>query len=436
MGIGNVIFILLLIAAVSLFSYNLRKIIRNINLGLPVNRSDNPGERWNLMTRVALGQSKMAARPIPFFLHLFVYIGFVIVNIEVLDIAIDGIFGTHRFMAGFTGAFYDFLISAFEFLALSVIIVCVIFLARRNIVKVKRFWAREMTIWPRSDANIILGVEICLMSAFLLMNASDGILNGRGVAPYSIAGTFPVSSILKGWLGNWETSSLIYLERSAWWFHIVGIFAFLNYLPYSKHFHIFLSFPNVWYSKLRPKGEFTNMESVTNEVKLMFDPSATPSSDLPPSKFGAKDVSDLSWKNLMDAYTCTECGRCTSECPANQTGKILSPRKIVMDTRDRLEEVGRNITKHGKDYDDGKALLGDYITPEELWACTSCMACVQACPVNIDPLSIIIDLRRYLVMEQSQAPAELNSMFTNIENNGAPWQFSPADRFNWKEEEK
>jgi ferredoxin len=435
MGIGNIIFIILLITASSLFIFNLLKVIRNVNLGLDINRSDNPGERWKIMTRVALGQSKMAARPIPFLLHLFVYIGFVIVNLEVLDIAIDGIFGTHRFMAGFTGPFYAFLINTFEFLALSVIIVCVIFLARRNLLKLKRFWAREMTVWPRSDANIILGVEILLMSAFLLMNASDGVLNSRNIEPYTVASSFPLSGLMANWLGNFETSTLILLERSAWWFHIIGIFAFLNYLPYSKHFHIFLAFPNVWYSKLRPKGEFTNMESVTNEVKLMFDPSAVPSSDLPPTKFGAKDVTDLSWKNLMDAYTCTECGRCTSECPANQTGKLLSPRKIIMDTRDRLEEVGRNISKHGKDYDDGKSLLGDYITPEELWACTSCMACVQACPVNIDPLSVIIDLRRYLVMEQSAAPSELNSMFTNIENNAAPWQFSPADRLNWKDAE-
>jgi heterodisulfide reductase subunit C len=434
MGIGNIIFIFLVIAAVSLFTFNLRKVIRNIKFGLPINRSDNPGERWAIMTRVALGQSKMAAKPIPFVLHLLLYVGFVIVNIEVLDIAIDGLFGTHRFMAGFTGAFYDFLISAFEILALLVIVACVIFLIRRNVIKINRFWWREMTVWPRSDANIILVVEILLMSAFLLMNASDGILQGRGVEPYAAVGSFPVSSIFKGWLGSWDNSSLIILERSAWWFHIVGIFAFLNYLPYSKHFHIFLSFPNVWYSKLRPKGEFNNLESVTNEVKLMLDPSATPSADMTPARFGAKDVTDLSWKNLMDAYTCTECGRCTAECPANQTGKLLSPRKIVMDTRDRLEEVGRNITKHGKDHDDGKSLLGDYITPEELWACTSCMACVQACPVNIDPLSVIMDLRRYLVMEQSQAPSELNNMFSNMENNGAPWQFSPADRFNWKEE--
>jgi ferredoxin len=436
MGIGNIIFLLLLITAASLFTYNLRKIIRNINLGRDLDRTDNPGERWALMTRVALGQSKMAARPIPFFLHLLVYVGFVIVNVEVLDIAIDGIFGTHRFLSGFTGEFYRWLIISFEILAFLVIFACVIFLIRRNLMKLKRFWAREMTVWPRSDANIILGVEIALMSAFLLMNASDGILQGRGVEPYSHVhvGGFPISSMFTGWLNNWENSSLMMLERFTWWFHIIGIFAFLNYLPYSKHFHIFLSFPNVWYSKLTPKAQFTNMESVTNEVKLMFDPTATPASDLPPGKFGAKDVTDLNWKNIMDAYTCTECGRCTSECPANITGKLLSPRKIVMDTRDRVEEIGRNISTHGKDHDDGKSLLGDYITPEELWACTSCMACVQACPVNIDPLAIIIDLRRYLVMEQSAAPNELNSMFTNIENNGAPWQFSPADRFNWKDE--
>ncbi|MDQ3192030.1 MAG: (Fe-S)-binding protein [Bacteroidota bacterium] len=434
MGIGNIIFIALLTTAVGLFLYNLTKVIRNIKLGGSIDRSDNPAERLKVMTRVALGQSKMVVRPVPGILHLFVYLGFIIVNIEVLDIAIDGIFGTHRFMSGFTGEFYNYLIISFEWLALSVIFACAVFLIRRNVINLKRFWAREMTIWPRSDANIILIVEIALMSAFLLMNASDGVLQGRGVQPYALVGSFPVSNMLSGWLGNWETSSLILLERSTWWFHIIGIFAFLNYLPYSKHFHIFLAFPNVYFSNLKPKTQLSNMESVTNEVKLMFDPSATPSTDLPASKFGAKDVQDLSWKNLMDSYTCTECGRCTSECPANITGKLLSPRKIVMDTRDRLEEVGKNISKQGKDYDDGKSLLGDYITPEELWACTTCTACIQACPVNIDPLSIIVDLRRYLVMEQSAAPAELNNMFTNIENNGAPWQFSPSDRLNWKDE--
>ncbi|HET6244512.1 MAG: (Fe-S)-binding protein [Bacteroidetes bacterium] len=434
MGIGNIIFITLLIVATGLFLFNLSKVIRNIKLGGPANPFDKAALRWKTMARVALGQSKMAARPIPFFLHLFVYLGFIIVNIEVLDIAIDGVFGTHRFISGFTGQFYNFLIVSFEFLAISVIIACAIFLARRNVIRLKRFWAREMTIWPRSDANIILCIEIALMSAFLLMNAGDGILQGRGVEPYTMVGSFPVSSIVAAWLLDWETSSLILLERSAWWFHIVGIFAFLNYLPYSKHFHIFLAFPNVYFSKLDPKTQFSNLESVTNEVKLMFDPSAAPSTELPPSKFGAKDVQDLSWKNLLDAYTCTECGRCTSECPANITGKLLSPRKIVMDTRDRLEEVGKNISKHGKDYDDGKSLLGDYITPEELWACTTCTACIQACPVNIDPLAIIMDIRRFLVMEQSAAPTELNNMFTNIENNGAPWQFSPSDRLNWKDE--
>ena len=423
-----------MIAAIGLFSYNLRMVIRNIKLGKSINRSDKAGDRLKLMAKVALGQSKMVVRPVSGLLHLFVYLGFIIVNIEVLDIAIDGVFGTHRFMAGFTGKFYDFLITSFELLALSVILACIIFLIRRNVIKIKRFWAREITVWPRSDANIILITEIALMTAFLLMNASDGVLQGREVEPYTVAGSFPVSSMLNGWLSHWETSSLILMERSAWWFHITGIFAFLNYLPYSKHFHIFLSFPNVYYSNLEPKGKLTTMENVTNEVKLMIDPSAQPASDLPPSKFGAKDVRDLSWKNLLDAYTCTECGRCTSECPANITGKLLSPRKIVMDTRDRMEEVGKNISKHGENYEDGKSLLGDYITPEELWACTTCTACIQACPVNIDPLSIIIDLRRYLVMEQSAAPAELNNMFSNIENNGAPWQFSPGDRLNWKDE--
>ena len=435
MGISNIIFIVFLIAAIALFTFNARKVIRNIRLGKDIDRSDNVGRRLMVMTRVALGQSKMVTRPIAGILHILVYAGFIIINIEVLEILIDGSFGTHRILAGAAGpSFYNFLIASFEYLALAVLVSCIIFLIRRNILKLKRFWARELTNWPRTDANIILTVEILLMAAFLSMNCADGILQNRETEHYTQAGAFPVSSIFANIFSGLSDQTLITIERSAWWFHIIGIFAFLNYLPYSKHFHIILAFPNVFYSNLKPKGRFTNMPSVTNEVKLMLDPSATPANDIPPGKFGAKDVHDLTWKNLLDAYSCTECGRCTAECPANITGKLLSPRKIMMDTRDRMEEVGRNIDKKGKDYNDGKSLLHDYILPEELWACTTCNACVEACPVNIDPLSIIVDLRRYLVMEESAAPAELNGMFTNIENNGAPWQFSPADRFNWKEE--
>jgi heterodisulfide reductase subunit C len=434
MGIENILFLILLVAAIGLFTKNVRKIARNIRLGQPVDRSDNPGLRASILTRVALGQSKLMFRPIPGLLHVIVYAGFIIVNIEVIEIMIDGITGTHRVLK-FMGPFYNFLIASFEILALLVIVACVIFLVRRNIVKVRRFWAREITSWPRSDANIILITEILLMTAFLKMNAADAVLQTRGLEHYTSAGMFPVSSMLQPIFEGMSTSSLVIFERAAWWFHIIGILVFLNYLPYSKHFHIILSFPNVYYSNLNPKGKFTNLESVTNEVKLMLDPSATPSTDAPPTKFGAHDVKDLSWKQLMDAYSCTECGRCTSACPANQTGKLLSPRKIMMDTRDRLEEVGKNIDLHGPDHHDGKMLIGHgYITPEELWACTSCNACVQECPVNIDPLSIIVDLRRYLVMEQSAAPAALNAMFSNIENNGAPWQFSPSDRFNWSNE--
>ncbi len=390
--------------------------------------------RWMQMAKVALGQSKMVTRPVAGIMHIFIYAGFIIINIEVLEIIVDGIFGTHRVFAPL-GWLYDFLIGSFEILAASVLVACIVFLARRNVLKLKRFHQREMTAWPRNDANIILITEIILMSLFLTMNAADFLLQDRGTEHYIKAGSFPVSSLLAGMLNGFSDNSLIMLERFCWWAHIIGILAFLNYVPFSKHFHIFISFPNTWYASLDAKGKFSNMEQVTNEVKLMLDPSApAPEPSAAPQRFGAKDVFDLSQKQLMDAYSCTECGRCTSQCPANVTGKLLSPRKIMMDTRDRLEEVGKNIDANGEFKDDGKSLLNDYITPEELWACTTCNACVEACPVLINPLSIIVDMRRYLVMEESAAPTELNGMFTRLENNGAPWQFSPADRLKWSEQ--
>ena len=386
------------------------------------------------MFRVALGQSKMTTRPVAAFFHILIYVGFIIVNIEVVEIIVDGIFGTHRFLTQLLPLpLYNFLIGSFEILALLVWVACIVFLLRRNALKLKRFWMKEMTTWPRTDANIILITEITLMTAFLLMNGTDHVLQTRGSEHYFFAGAFPVSSIFFSWLNGFSSHTLEMFERSLWWYHIIGIFAFLNYLPFSKHLHILLAFPNTWYSRLQPAGYFTSNSTVTNEVKLMLDPSATPATEITSSKFGAKDVNDLSWKHLMDAYSCTECGRCSSSCPANLTGKKLSPRKIMMDTRDRLEEVGKNIDKHGMDFSDNKSLLGDYITPEELWACTSCNACVQECPVNINPLSIITELRRYMVMEESKAPNELAMMMTNLENNQAPWQFSPTDRFNWAE---
>lgn len=429
--ISQILFIAITLAAIALFSFNLKKVIRNIRIGKAADRTDQPQKRLMTMIRVALGQSKMVVRPIPAALHFVVYIGFVIINIEVLEIMIDGMFGTHRVFGGL-GSLYNFLIGSFEILALGVWVGCAIFLIRRNILKLKRLNSPELKGWPKSDANYILITEILLMTAFLLMNAADAKLQALGAHHYITAGAFPVSQFLQNLLPASE-SSLIAIERGCWWFHIIGILAFLNYLPYSKHFHILFAFPNTYFSNLEPKGEFTNMQSVTNEVKAMLDPSFTPA-EAEAGRFGAKDVNDLSWVNLMNAYTCTECGRCTSVCPANITGKLLSPRKIMMDTRDRMEEVGKNIDKTGNGFEDGKSLIDDYITREELWACTSCNACVEACPINIDPLAIITDLRRYAVMEESQAPASINAMLGNIENNGAPWKYSPADRLNWAKE--
>ena len=428
--VSQIIFLIVTTLAIALFSFNVRKVIRNIKMGKAANRSDQPAKRWATMLKVAFGQTKMATRPIPFLLHLVVYLGFVIINIEVVEIMIDGLTGKHRVFAGL-GGLYDFLIGSFEILAFGVLLACVVFLIRRNLLKLKRFTGVEMKAWPKSDANYILIVEILLMSAFLIMNAADAKLQALGNSHYPIAGAFPISTFIQEWLPT-TVSSLIMIERVCWWFHIVGIFAFLNYLPYSKHFHIIFAFPNTYFSNLFPTGKFENMDSVTNEVKAMLDPSFVPEAAAA-GKFGAKDVNDLTWINLMNAYTCTECGRCTSACPANMTGKLLSPRKIMMDTRDRMEEVGKNIDKHGADYQDGKSLLDDYITREEIWACTSCNACTEACPINIDPLAIIVDLRRYAVMEESEAPASINAMLGNVENNGAPWKYSPADRLNWAE---
>ena len=430
--IGQIVFILILAAAVWLFSKNVGKIRRNILLGRDTDRSDQPALRWKTMTKVALGQSKMGKRPFAALMHLFIYVGFVIINIEVLEILIDGVFGTHRIFSKPLGGLYDLLIGGFEILALLVLVACFAFLIRRNIGRLKRFSGVEMTAWPRSDANYILFIEILLMSAFLTMNAADHELQLLQFGHYIKAGSFPVSNLI-GPLLPANAASLEAIERGCWWFHIIGILAFLNYLPYSKHFHILLAFPNTYYSNLNPKGQFNNMSSVTNEVKAMLDPSFVPPAAAT-ARFGAKDVSDLSWKNLMEAYTCTECGRCTSVCPANQTGKLLSPRKIMMDTRDRITEIGKGIDKNGKDFKDDKSLLDHYISREEIWACTTCNACTDACPVNINPLEIIIELRRYAVMEESQAPASLNNMFGNVENNGAPWKYAAADRMNWSVE--
>ncbi len=427
--ISQLIFGIILIAALVLFYKNASKIYRNIKLGKSVNRFDRAGERLKIMLLVAFGQKKMFKRPIPALLHLFVYVGFCIINIEMLEIVIDGLFGSHRVLSSVLGGFYNVLIAGFEILAFLVLLGCVIFFIRRNVLKLKRLNQVELNNWPKTDANLILTAEILLMAAFLIMNAADYKLQQSAVEGYHTVGSFPISSYLVGILPD-SISSLIAIERFAWWFHIIGVLAFLNYLPISKHLHIILAFPNTYFTRLEPKGELNNMASVTDEVKVMLDPSLPPPTG-EPSRFGVKDVQDLTWKNLLDAYTCTECGRCTSSCPANMTGKLLSPRKIMMDTRDRLEEVGKNIDKNGSFVEDGKGLLDTYISREEIWACTSCNACVEQCPVNINPLEIIIGLRQFAVMEESQAPSSINNMFSNLENNGAPWKYSQADRANW-----
>ena len=436
--IPNILFLILLLVGSGFFIKNSKKIIRNIKLGYKGNDLDHKKERWTNVFRIALGQSKMVVRPIAGILHVVVYVGFVIINIEVLEIIIDGLFGTHRIFSGL-GTLYNILIASFELLAFLVLVSVIIFWIRRNIKRIKRFLSPEMKGWPKNDANIILYFEMVLMSLFLIMNATDLQLQILGAEHYTKAGSFPISSFLLPLFENLSQSSLIILERSAWWLHITGIFIFLNYLYLSKHLHILLAFPNVYYGSVSPKGKFKNLESVTNEVKLMMDPTvdpfAAPAEGVSvPAKFGASDVLDLSRTQLLNAYTCTECGRCTSNCPASQTGKKLSPRKIMMDTRDRLEEIGKNIDTNGVFIPDNKQLLGDYITKEELWACTTCNACVESCPVSIDPLSIIMDMRQYLVMEQSAAPNELNIAMTNIENNGAPWPYNQMDRLNWKNE--
>ena len=406
-------------AAFFLFGKNLLTIRRNILIGKAVDLSDQPGRRWKQVLLLAFGQKKMFRNPLVAFLHLVVYLGFIIINIELLEIIIDGLSGSHRAFAPYLGNCYTFIINSFEVLAALVLIACLIFFSRRNIIQLKRFISKDLNGWPRSDANAILITEIILMSLFLIMNAAD------------VDSHFIVSSHLKPLLSGFSEAQLSTIEHTAWWIHILGIYAFMNYLPYSKHLHIILAFPNAYYASLLPKGEMHNMVSIQNEVLYAMQPELAPANAAAPEKFGARDVMDLSWKNLMDAYSCTECGRCSTACPANSTGKLLSPRKIMMATRDRLQEVGKQLNKNQTFVEDGKSLLHDYISVEELRACTTCNACVEECPVSISPLDIILELRRSLVMEESNAPAEWNGMFSNIENNFAPWKFAPDDRDAW-----
>lgn len=434
--VQELLFVILFGVAVYLFTVNARQIRKNILLGRDEDISDRPQERWKNVLLLAFGQKKMFRNPLVAVLHFFVYAGFIIINLEILEIILDGVLGTHRLFAPFLGSLYPVFISAFEVLAVLVILGCAIFFIRRNILKLKRFISKDLDGWPRSDANYILITEITLMLLFLTMNTADLALQSKGAAHYMETGNFLVSGMFAPMFSGMSDGSLAGLERSSWWLHIIGILAFLNYLPYSKHLHILLAFPNAYYASLIPKGEMENMPAVQHEVQLMLQPelaaNAAAAENMP--KFGAKDVNDLTWKNLLDAYSCTECGRCSAACPANITGKRLSPRKIMMDTRDRVTEVGKNIkANNGTFVDDNKSLLRDYISEEELRACTTCNACVEECPVSINPLDIILQLRRYLVMEDSSAPAEWTNMFSNIENNMAPWKFSMDDRDKWTE---
>ncbi len=431
--IEQILFLLISSVAIFFFVKNIGKIRRNILLGKDIDLSDNKAERWKTMLKVAFGQTKMAARPVPFVLHFIVYAGFILINIEVLEIFIDGIFGTHRALSLF-GPIYNLAIGFFEILAFGVLISCIIFLCRRYVVKLKRFQSLELKGFANQDATTILFIEIILMAALLKMNAFDQMIQAE---EGTHIGSFPISQFIVPLYESFHFSiaTLIVFERMCWWFHIIGIFLFMNYLPFSKHFHVILAFPNTYYSNLKAKGNLNNMASVTQEVKLMLDPRTQASEAYEaPTSFGVKDVTDLTWKNLMDAYSCTECGRCTSSCPQNFTGKLLSPRKIMMDTRDRLEEVGKNIDANKGTFVDDAKNLHSYVSEEELWACNTCNACVEACPININPMEIIVEMRRYKVMEQSSAPSSLNNMFSNLENNQAPWQFSPMDRANWTQE--
>ena len=441
--LSQFIFSVVLLFGFGFFGFNISKIRKNILIGKPLNRSDQKAKRWKTTLLIALGQKKMFQRFLPAIFHLFIYVAFLFTSTELIEIIIDGLTGSHRYFWDKLGSVYVLLINMIEILSVLAFVATLVFLARRNLLKVPKFQMSEMNGWPKLDGNIILYLEIVLLICVFTMNGADESLFLKGQSQVNGSGSFGfiISSFTAPYFFNqFEVSTLILLERVGWWGHILVVFAFLNYLPFSKHFHILMAFPNTYYSNLSEKGAFNNLNSVKEEVSKMLDPNFDPYASIDsnnnklPDRFGAKDVEDLTWKNLMDAYTCTECGRCTSACPANITGKKLSPRKIIMDTRDRLEEVGKNRRKHGNDFTDNKSLLGDYISEEEIWACTSCNACVQECPVNIDPLSIIIDLRRYLVMEESKIPSELTGMLTNIENNGAPWQFSQTDRIKWAEE--
>jgi heterodisulfide reductase subunit C/nitrate reductase gamma subunit len=427
----QIIFAIALLVTIGVFSYTINRIISFFRFTRPAFPVKNFGKRINVMLSVAFGQTKIFRKPVIGLFHALVFWGFCVIILGSFEMVIDGLAGTERVLR-FLGPVYSIIIASVDIFALLVAIAIIIFLTRRLFFNIKRFEGIEMKTISHIDANIALSIILVLMISLLAMNT--GYVEYKALMGEEIVGLYPVSTLLAGFFTGRQAESYRFIYEISWWTHILLIFVFANLLPYSKHFHVFMAVPNVFLSRLDPLGKLPNMDSITREVKLMLDPNtsfAAPAADLPVERFGVKDAEDASWKNYFDSLSCTECGRCTSVCPANITGKKLSPRKVMMDLRARMKEKGPLMVKNGRNFNDNRSLLRDYISEEELWACTTCNACSKECPININHPTLIVDMRRYLVMEEASAPGELKAVFNNIENNGAPWQYSAEDRLLW-----